>query len=127
MKYIVHILNLRHKLGSLESLILFTAYSSNNWYVLCSNKVCVFLYLETTSVEAITNSYSYLTGLVWDEKSSTRVIPGLMGTDDEETQKFFRDKNMDIELVYRKKEGPTLSVKCEFVRLKSRTTLTAQW
>ena len=43
-------------------------------------------------------------GLVWDEKSSTSVLPGLMGTHDEETYNFFKDTGVNFELVYRKKE-----------------------
>ena len=43
--------------------------------------------------------------LVWDEKASTALTPGLMGTHDEETKCYFEDTECEFLLVYRKKHG----------------------
>ena len=44
-------------------------------------------------------------GLIWDEKLSTDVTPGLMGTHDEETAKYFADTPVKIILVPRNRDS----------------------
>ena len=44
-------------------------------------------------------------GLIWDEKLSTDLTPGLMGTHDEETAKYFANTGVTVVLVPRGREG----------------------
>ena len=49
--------------------------------------------------------------MVWDEKTSTDVLPGLLGTHDEDTRDFFKDTNVKCVMVGRSRsDGVVLDI-----------------
>ena len=49
--------------------------------------------------------------MVWDEKTSTDVLPGLLGTHDEDTRDFFKDTNVKCVMVGRgRSDGVVLDI-----------------